>query len=250
MTSYDPFAYGQVPLDSKQQVGDESDDHEDLLFAGGDAAKQAPPADGDTWNGNDEAQSGMMSATGEALTNASVAQFGADVLGEQDDEVDDIYGSPMGSRPMSDNPGGASMPDPHDEFAPSGAVEPASPEPIVAGAGAPVAEDKPLPADESVESMAHKRGRRTVRRSKLATTPVKLPEKQYEDTVQARKRRAAAARSRRRPVFATLLPMLLFGGGGATAAWLYMMQQNPVLAGIVAATTVVSSLFSWVLLRG
>ena len=47
MTRYDPFSYGEVPLDSKQP-SDAAQDAEDLLFAADGPVKQAPPAD-DSW---------------------------------------------------------------------------------------------------------------------------------------------------------------------------------------------------------
>ena len=52
------------------------------------------------------------------------------------------------------------------------------------------------------------------------------------------------------PEVAAALPIAICAGGGTAASWFWVMQQNPVMAGILGATTLVSALFAWLLLRG
>lgn len=74
MTRYDPFSYGEVPLDTDQRDGAAPLAEEDLLFAAQEDVKQAPPADAG-WGAADVAPP-TAEVTDEAM------QFGADVLGE------------------------------------------------------------------------------------------------------------------------------------------------------------------------
>ena len=74
MTRYDPFSYGEVPLDTDQRDGAAPLAEEDLLFAAQEDVKQAPPADAG-WGAADVAPP-AAAVTDEAM------QFGADVLGE------------------------------------------------------------------------------------------------------------------------------------------------------------------------
>lgn len=74
MTRYDPFSYGEVPLETDQRDGAAPLAEEDLLFAAQEDVKQAPPADAG-WGAADVAPP-AAEVTDEAM------QFGADVLGE------------------------------------------------------------------------------------------------------------------------------------------------------------------------
>ena len=74
MTRYDPFSYGEVPLETDQRDGAAPLAEEDLLFAAQEDVKQAPPADAG-WGAADVAPP-AAEVTDEAM------QFGAEVLGE------------------------------------------------------------------------------------------------------------------------------------------------------------------------
>lgn len=74
MTRYDPFSYGEVPLETDQRDGAAPLAEEDLLFAAQEDVKQAPPADAG-WGAADVAPPA-------AEVSDEAMQFGADVLGE------------------------------------------------------------------------------------------------------------------------------------------------------------------------
>lgn len=77
-----------------------------------------------------------------------------------------------------------------------------------------------------------------------------LPLPSAKPIAAAKRRKRATPRRRSRPILAALVPLMLCAGGGIGASWFWVMQYNPVLAGILGAATVVSSLFSWLWLRG
>lgn len=77
-----------------------------------------------------------------------------------------------------------------------------------------------------------------------------LPLPSAKPIAAAKRRKRATPRRRSRPILAAIVPLMLCAGGGIGASWFWVMQYNPVLAGILGAATVVSSLFSWLLLRG
>ena len=81
MTRYDPFSYGEVPLETDQRDGAAPLAEEDLLFAAQEDVKQAPPADAG-WGAADVAPP-AAEVTDEAM------QFGAEVL----DPPGEYYGA-------------------------------------------------------------------------------------------------------------------------------------------------------------
>ena len=78
MTRYDPFAYGEVSLDQQRAAADGPPDAEDLLFAGGEEVKHAPPAD-ESWSMLQEEPLDEL-LPGSALASTTV--FGQEILGE------------------------------------------------------------------------------------------------------------------------------------------------------------------------
>lgn len=250
MTRYDPFAYGEVRLDPNRQNGGTPPDADDLLFDPGEATKQAPPADA-SWS--------LPSEQGDAAPPmahdpSDAAAFGNDILGESVD-ADPLYGElsssyaaaeelgapPEGMPALSELMGGnvASESEafamPADEFV--------GPELIDCG----VPQDgQPQEAEVALEqpaATAPSGQSREVRRRNLpvpATKPIDV----------ARLRKRPAPRRRSRPAIAAVLPLVICAVGGTGASWFWVMQANPVMAGILVAGTLVSALFSWLLLRG
>lgn len=242
MTRYDPFSYGEVPLDSKQP-SDAAPDAEDLLFAEGEQVKQAPPADS-SWALMDEDVEGLLPG---ANPNAAEAiEFGAEVLGEGTPEdipmsdpmtggaamsMEDLDGAmpPLDASPMMQ------APPPQEQQQQQSQMPASQPEPEPAAPPQPAAEATP------------RRGRE-VRRRPLA---VRQPAQAEAKPDAPREKQFAAVPPRRRlPILAAFLPITLCAGGGTAASWFWVMQGNPVMAGILGATTLVSALFAWLLLRG
>jgi hypothetical protein len=89
---------------------------------------------------------------------------------------------------------------------------------------------------------------RAVRRQPLAPRAAAQPGSEPEAPQQ--KQFAAVPPRRGLPILAAFLPIALCAGGGTAASWFWVMQNNPVMAGILGATTLVSALFAWLLLRG
>ena len=80
MTRYDPFAFGEVRLDSKKEPSEDGPD--DMLFADGGPVKQAPPADS-SWSLLDEDVDDLLpgKGPGQAVPEGAI-EFGAEILGE------------------------------------------------------------------------------------------------------------------------------------------------------------------------
>jgi len=255
MTRYDPFAYGEVSLDPNQQKEQPPpQDAEDVLFDPGEATKQGPPADAN-WSLLSE----QDDAAPTAAPDASVAmEFGNDILGEEV-ESDPLYGDVSGGDAYGDDELGAApegmapLSDLMGEQAPVAEAEafamPAEPmhgQELVdcdLPGEAPAASEFGAPAAPAAAAAASSGNVREVRRRPLPAPAVKPV---------AAQKKAARGKPRRRPrgAFAAIVPLALCAGGGTGASWFWVMQHNPVMGGIIGAATLVSALFSWLLLRG
>jgi hypothetical protein len=81
-------------------------------------------------------------------------------------------------------------------------------------------------------------------------TPLTPPRPRSAAEVEPVRKPVTLPGRRRRPVAAAVVPLLMCVGGGTGGSWLWLAQQNPVMAGIVGVGTLVSAVFSWLLLRG
>ena len=259
MTRYDPFAWGEVRLDSNKQnqAGGSPPDTDDLLFAEGESVKQAPPADS-SWSLLDEDVGGLL--PGASPNTDEAAEFGAEILGEGTsnemlavDPVPELMGgmSPAGTMDhLVEQPMASEL----DTFGIQPALEPPSvreAEPQACDAIA--AHAMPMPSLEigSTDPSAEPRKRREVRpRRPAASYSESAPERPLALAGQPKAKSKPLPSLRRFPALAAVVPVVLCAGGGTAGAWLWVMQGNPVMAGIIAAATLVSALFSWLFLRG
>lgn len=249
MTRYDPFAYGEVSLDPNSKGGGPPPDADDLLFDPGEATKQAPPAD-TNWSMLSESDDAELTA---APDSSAAMAFGSDILGEEP-EVDSLYGEPApepvaddefgtapeGMAPLSDlmNADGAGELDActmvTDPFVGQELIDCEVPD------GSTM--DEAVAPQPAVVPAAPGKARAVRRRP--------LPPPSVKPRAAARKQKRATPRRRHRPALAALVPLMLCASGGTGASWFLVMQHNPVMAGILGAATLISALFSWLLLRG
>lgn len=246
MTRYDPFAWGEVRLDSNKQnqAGGSPPDTDDLLFAEGESVKQAPPV-ASSWSLLDEDVGGLL--PGASPNTDEAAEFGAQILGEGTcnemspaGTMDQLVEQPMASELNT--------------FGIQPALEPPSvreAEPQACDAMA--AHAMPMPSHEigSTDPSAEPRKRREVRpRRPAASYSGSAPERPLALAGQPNAKSKQLPSLRRFPALAAVVPVVVCAGGGTAGAWLWVMQGNPVMAGIIAAATLVSALFSWLFLRG
>ena len=271
MTRYDPFAYGEVRLDpnKQKQEGALPPDSDDLLFAEGESVKQAPPADSSWDMMADEDVDGLL--PGASPDAGQAVEFGAEILGEGTPS-DMPFDDPMsgdGSLSMSDledaSPNSQPLPEMMGDGQPAGTMDhlldqpmddfdaPAVPEqPAAHGMPAAAAPTQSL-EPETTESTPQPRKRREVRRRRIAPTEGEAPlapEGSLAAAQKAKEKSAALPGKRRMPALAAFVPLVVCAGGGTAASWFWVMQENPVMGGIIGAATLVSALFSWLLLRG
>jgi hypothetical protein len=267
MTRYDPFAWGAVRLDSdkQNQNGGSPPDTEDLLPADGEAVKQVPSAKS-SWSLLDEDVGGLL--PGASSNPDEAAKFGAESLGEGIPKEmpfeDPLSGDALRSlsdldedsppmQPLPDLMGGTMG-----EMSPAGTMDHLveqpprhEPQPPVSGAMAANAMQMPSPEVGPTDPAAKPRKRREVRpRRPAASCSGSDPERPLALPVQPKPERGALPGKRRPAVFAAVVPLVVCAGGGTVVSWLGVMQGNPVMAGIIAAATLVSALFSWLFLRG
>ena len=220
MTRYDPFSYGNVQLGKQGGTAGPAASPEDVLFADAGPVKQAAPATDESWSLLDEDVGSLLPGGKKAAPAPSDGMdFGSEILGEAPAPARAPAHKPATRAPSPAQPRGAEP-----------ALQmPASPR--TAAASAPAARAVASPAAPAAASAAA-----PAAAAKPAKAEAKAP---Y---------RVPARRSR--PVAAMVVPLVLCASGGTAASWMLVMQQNPVMAGLVAATTVVSAAFAWLLLRG
>jgi hypothetical protein len=153
MTRYDPFAYGQVPLNSKEPAAPD-----DVLFADAQPVKQAPAAESDWSLPEGNFGSAFGSQAPPASTEDAMA-FGTDILGEKVPEAATPRRAPAGS------PGGAAP------ARVAGKKEPAGPVPMAASGAAPARMQPAAPASAPAEG-APAANKPSVRRGPV---PVLMP---------------------------------------------------------------------------
>lgn len=219
MTRYDPFSYGQVRLEGASGRADASSAPDDLLFADGGAVKQGPPADS-SWGLLDENVDSLLPG-GNKTNSASAAgavEFGADILGET--MPAELDGDPVGGWSRS-------------------------PAPVRGNAGA--APPVPAAGPSRSDGVFERGGSRATGKPVVSLPP---PKSAKSSQATARRQPTPVPVRRRGSPASLLVPLSLFAVGGTASSWVYLMQQNPVLGGILAAGSVVGSVFAWLLLRG
>jgi hypothetical protein len=221
MTRYDPFSYGNVQLGKQGGDAKPAASPEDVLFADAGPVKQAAPANDDSWSLLDEDVGSLLPGGKKASPAPSDGMdFGSEILGEAPAAAPARAPAhkPATRAPAAAQPRGAEP-----------ALQmPASPR--TAAASAPAARAAAATAAPAAAAAA----------PAAAAKPAKAEAKASY--------RVPTRRSR--PVAAMVVPLVLCASGGTAASWMLVMQQNPVMAGLVAATTIVSAAFAWLLLRG
>ena len=221
MTRYDPFSYGNVQLGKQGGDAKPAASPEDVLFADAGPVKQAAPANDDSWSLLDEDVGSLLPGGKKASPAPSDGMdFGSEILGEAPAAAPARAPAhkPATRAPAAAQPRGAEP-----------ALQmPASPR--TAAASAPAARAAAATAAPAAAAAA----------PAAAAKPAKAEAKASY--------RVPTRRSR--PVAAMVVPLVLCASGGTVASWMLVMQQNPVMAGLVAATTIVSAAFAWLLLRG
>ena len=219
MTRYDPFSYGNVQLGKPGGTAGPAASPEDVLFADAGPVKQAAPATDESWSLLDEDVGSLLPGGKKAAPAPSDGMdFGSEILGEAP--------APAPARAPAHKPATRAPAAAQPRGAEPALQMPASPR--TAAASAPAARAAAAPAAASAATPA------------AAAKPAKAEAKAPY--------RVPARRSR--PVAAMVVPLVLCASGGTVASWMLVMQQNPVMAGLVAATTIVSAAFAWLLLRG
>jgi len=247
MTRYDPFAYGEVRLDPDQQKkgddGPPSSDPDDVLFAGGEDVKQAPPADSSWALMNEDVEDLLPGGSSDA---GEAAEFGAEILGE-DDGGPDLMPKMMPAMESTPDVAPTMQAPDESDYAPA-APMPEMREPAPAPSHAPPPPPpQSAPEPEVAGQPVGPPPRRRVKRQPLHR-PVAATSEPADAPAAAKK--PPVPRRRRMPVLAAMMPVLICAVGGTAASWFWVMQQNPVMAGILGAGTLVSALFAWLLLRG
>lgn len=219
MTRYDPFSYGNVQLGKQGGDAKPAASPEDVLFADAGPVKQAAPANDDSWSLLDEDVGSLLPGGKKAAPAPSDGMdFGSEILGEAPATAParapahkPATRAPAPAQPRSSEPA-LQMPASPRTAAASAPAARAAAAASTPAASAPAAAAKPVKAE--------------------ANAPYRVPTR------------------RSRPVAAMVVPLVLCASGGTVASWMLVMQQNPVMAGLVAATTIVSAAFAWLLLRG
>lgn len=221
MTRYDPFSYGNVQLGKQGGDAKPAASPEDVLFADAGPVKQAAPASDDSWSLLDEDVGSLLPGGKKAAPAPSDAMdFGSEILGEAPAAAP---ARAPAHKPATRAPAAAAP-----RSAEPALQMPASPR--TASASAPAARTAAAAAAPTAAAAAPAAAAKPARIE--AKAPYRVPTR------------------RSRPVAAMVVPLVLCAGGGTVASWMLVMQQNPVMAGLVAATTVVSAAFAWLLLRG
>jgi hypothetical protein len=267
MTQYDPFAWGAVRLDSDKQNPDDSlpPDGESLLPTDAEEIKQVPSADSD-WSLLDDDLGGLQPGASSSADDESV--FGAEILGNSTScqgqfegslsgdasrndrgQAEDVFMEPLPVPDVRgeqmDQPLPAGAMDHLVERSPLHEISPAADESPATAAQTPLCEAQPT------NPGARQRNRREVRPRPLAEGYAESDPKQSLGLAgQPKAARGGLPGKRRSAALAAIVPMAVCAGGGTVVSWFGVMQGNPVMAGIIAAATVVSALFSWLFLRG
>jgi hypothetical protein len=236
MSSFDPFAYGQVSLGGGGKPKPEGGEPDDILFADAKpagSAATAPAAGGgapDTsWELLGADVDGLLPRGGGGGAQPAV-DFGADILGET-----------APAAPARAKPTPKPLPLPTDEPILSPKVPGVPPVPAAAASAAPALvpakkrEPGPAPAPMA---------------GAMGTAPAAITAGAKPKAAIQRPIPAPPQFVRRRGPRALFVPIAVFAAGGTTAAWFYAMQQNMIMAGLTAALTVVATAFSWVWARG
>ena len=265
MTEYDPFAWGAVRLDSDKENQDDGlpPDGENLLPT--EEVEQVSSADSD-WSLLDDDLGGLQSGASSSAGDESV--FGAEILGNSTSSQGPFDGALSGDASRNDQ-GQAEdafmepLPVPHargeqmDEPLPAGAMDHLVEQPPLhelspgADESPVIAARKPLSEAQPTNPGARQPNRREVRPRPLAEGYAEGDPRQSLGLAgQPKAARGGLPGKRRSAALAAIVPMAVCAGGGTVVSWFGVMQGNPVMAGIIAAATVVSALFSWLFLRG
>jgi hypothetical protein len=214
MTPYDPFAYGQVPLNPKEQ----SAAPDDLLFADATPVKATPASESD-WA---PPSGGFGSAFENGASADDALAFGADILGEA-----------APAAPAKARPAAAPAPAP-------AAKAPASAPAAKAAAAAPVAKAPTLAPVAKAPTPVHASAKPA---APFAASPAaSAPSRPVARPVMPMPPRRSSAAS-------VFVPIAAVAVGGAAAWWLFAMQHNPVMAGIVGLATLVGATLAGIVLR-
>ena len=223
MTRYDPFSYGNVQLGKQGGDAKPAASPEDVLFADAGPVKQVAPATDDSWSLLDEDVGSLLPGGKKQATAPSDGMdFGSEILGEAP--------AATPARAPAHKPA---------TRAPA-AAQPRGAEPALQMPASPRTAAASAPAARAAAATAAPAAVAAAPAPAAAAKPAKAEAKASY--------RVPARRSR--PVAAMVVPLVLCASGGTVASWMLVMQQNPVMAGLVAATTIVSAAFAWLLLRG